>query len=114
MAAHATEALVRRFFAAVEASDGAAIATLLAEEAVHDAASGQRSVGRETARDAIMTTLLSARESRGDVVVMTDAGGGRAAAEFTLRGKGAASVGVTIFEIEDGLIGRVSEFRRGG
>lgn len=80
------EALVRAYYAAFNAGDRAAFLALLADDVAHDISQG----GRETGRAAFARFMdhmdRCYRERIEDVVVMVDASGTRAAAEFTVHG----------------------------
>jgi steroid delta-isomerase-like uncharacterized protein len=81
------EALVRRYYAAFNAGDRAAMCALLAEDVAHDVNQGGRRIGLPAFR-AFMAQMDAAYEERlEDVVVMADATGTRAAAEFVVVGR---------------------------
>jgi steroid delta-isomerase-like uncharacterized protein len=126
MADHATEALVRAYYAAFNASDMAAFLGLLADNVAHDASQG----GRETGRAAFAAFMAHMnrcyREQITDLVVMTTPDGTRAAAEFTVhgeyletdpgvppgtspaRGQRYTLPAGAFFEIRDGRVARIS------
>jgi len=80
------DALIKSYYAAFNRADFAALLNLLTEDVVHDVNQGGREVGRDAFAafmahmDACYTERLS------DIVVMTEPGGTRAAAEFTVHG----------------------------
>jgi steroid delta-isomerase-like uncharacterized protein len=83
----AAEALVRAYYAAFNAGDRAAICALLAEDIAHDVNQGGRRIGL-AAFKAFMAQMDAAYEERlEELVVMVDATGRRAAAEFVVVGR---------------------------
>ena len=120
------EALVRAYYAAFNAGDADAFLALLAEDVAHDISQG----GRETGRAAFGVFLAHMNrcyaEQITDLVVLTEASGRRAAAEFVVQGRYIATdPGVppatppasgqsytlpagAFFEICDGRIARIS------
>jgi steroid delta-isomerase-like uncharacterized protein len=83
----AAEALVRAYYEAFNAGDRAAMCALLAPDMVHDVNQGGRRCGL-AAFKAFMAQMDAAYEERlEDVVVMADASGRRAAAEFIVIGR---------------------------
>lgn len=112
-----TEKLLRRFFDAVNASDSAAALACLAEDVAHDRPGG-REIGHDAFRQFLAGRMRHGGETIADIAIMTDEGGGRAAAEFTRRGRGAIGASYStaaglFFEIDDGLITRVSDHAGG-
>ena len=81
-----TRALVRRYLDAFNASDFDAMEATLHEDVAHDINQGGREVGREAFRRFNMQMARHYDERLSDIVIMTDEHGGRAAAEFTVRG----------------------------
>ncbi|MEQ8827619.1 MAG: nuclear transport factor 2 family protein, partial [Parvibaculum sp.] len=81
-----TIALVRRYLDAVNATDSDGMLACLTEDVAHDINQGEREIGKEKFR------WFNARMSRhydeelGDIAIMVNEGGNRAAAEFTVRG----------------------------
>ena len=113
-----TAGLVRRFLDAVNASDSDTALGCLAEDVAHDLPDGTREIGHEAFRLFLAGRMRRADETIADIAIMTDTGGGRAAAEFTRRGRTVAgsapgqSYSVTaglFFEIDDGQITRISD-----
>jgi steroid delta-isomerase-like uncharacterized protein len=81
------EALVRAYYAAFNAGDRAAMCALLAPDVAHDVNQGGRRVGLPAFK-AFMAQMDAAYEERlEDIVVMADASGRRAAAEFIVVGR---------------------------
>lgn len=117
-----TEALVRQWYQRFNDGDRAGMLALLSADVVHDINQG----GREVGIDAFSTFLARMdrcyQERVGDLVVMADESGARAAAEFTVHGRyvatdeglpaasGQAYVlpAGAFFAIAGGRIGRVS------
>ena len=119
-----TRALVRRYLDAFNASDFDAMEETLHEDVAHDVNQGEREIGRDAFRRFNMDMARHYDERLSDIVVMVDEHGGRAAAEFTVRGiYRATAEGVPhaadqsyslpagiFFAIEDGEIVRVSTY----
>ena len=118
------DALIRAYYAAFNAGDFAGMVALLTEDVIHDINQGGRETGR-AAFTAFMARMgASYRERLEDIVVMTEASGTRAAAEFTVhgtylvadtgmpaaRGQGYVLPAGAFFVVRDGLIARVSNF----
>ncbi len=80
------ETLIRRYYDAFNAGDEAAFLALLAEDVVHDINQGGREVGREAFARFLSRMNRCYRERIADLVVLTEASGTRAAAEFTVHG----------------------------
>lgn len=80
------EILVRAYYDAFNRGDRAAFLALLADDVVHDISQGGQQVGRAAFAAFMAHMDRCYREEIGDLVVMTDATGTRAAAEFTVRG----------------------------
>jgi steroid delta-isomerase-like uncharacterized protein len=117
-----TAALIRKYLEAFNAKDFDAMLACLSEDVIHDINQGGREIGKEKFRwfNARMTRHYD--EKLGDIEIMVNDGGGRAAAEFTVRGTYLATdeglpeangqrytlpAGI-FFEIDDGEISRVS------
>jgi steroid delta-isomerase-like uncharacterized protein len=116
------EALIRSYYAAFNAGDFEGMIALLTEDVVHDINQGGRQHGRQAFR-AFMAHMDECYSERlEDVVVLTEPGGSRAAAEFTVHGTYKATdaglpeaVGQpyvlpagAFFEVRSGLIARVT------
>lgn len=124
MAASSAETLIRTYLDAFNTRDSEAMLALLSEDVIHDINQGGREIGREKLRWFHAKRSEYFDERLGDVVIMVSEGGNRAAAEFTVRGtyrKSAdglpAASGQSyslpagiFFEIDDGLISRVSDY----
>jgi steroid delta-isomerase-like uncharacterized protein len=86
MRMHATEALVRAWYAAFDAGDTAGMLALAAADVVHEVNDAPRRYGRD-ALAAFMARMHACYAGRVlDLAVMVDTTGHRAAAEFTLAG----------------------------
>ncbi len=122
MGAEQTRRLVTNYLDRFNASDWDGMAALVGEEVVHDINQGERQIGREAFHRFLVENSRYYDEKLGDIVVMTDESGLRAAAEVTVRGRYIAtapgqpeasdqsySLGAGLFfEIDDGAIGRVT------
>lgn len=124
-AAHA-ESLVRAYYDAFNAGDVEAFLALLTEDVAHDISQGPRQTGRALFRPFLEHMNRCYAEQIADLVVMTEATGTRAAAEFTVHGRYIATdLGVpggtppasgqtyvlpagAFFSIRDGRIARIS------
>lgn len=124
MARNEARELVGQYFEALNASDHGAVLELMGEDVVLDTEAG-REIGVERFRWFLAERARHFRETYGDVVILAEEGGVRAAAEYTVRGKYLAdadglpaatgqsysfTAGV-FFEIDSGRITRVSECR---
>ena len=119
-----TEALIRDYYAAFDRGDREAMLALLAEDVVHDVNQGPRETGREAFRRFLAHMDYSYRERIRDLVVMADATGRRAAAEFTVEGEYLATDAAlppargqryslpagAFFEVREGRIARVTTY----
>lgn len=119
-----TIALVRRYIDAFNAGERDAMLACLADDVAHDINEGGRKIGKDEFRWFLGMMDRHYRERLEDVVVMAGQGGGRAAAEFTVHGtylttaEGlpeasgqtyALPAGI-FFEVDDGLISRVTTY----
>jgi len=117
-----TERLIRAYYAAFAAGEREAMFALVAEDIAHDVNQGGRRLGKPAFR-AFLAQMDAAYEERiEDLVVMVDATGARAAAEFTVigrylrtdpglpeaRGQAYRLPAGAFFELRDGRIARVS------
>lgn len=84
---HPTEALIRRYYAAFNAGDRAAMLALLHDQVAHDPNQGQRRTGKPAFAAFLARMDGAYAEQLEDIVVMVDATGTRAAAEFTVAGQ---------------------------
>lgn len=122
MSRDATAALIRRYLDAFNAKDFDAMLDCLSDDVAHDINQGGREIGKEKFRwfNAMMSKHYD--EELGDIEIMVNDSGSRAAAEFTVRGTYLATAeglpeangqryslpaGI-FFEIDDGAISRVS------
>ncbi len=122
MSETATHELIDRFFSAANAGDLEGMLDCLHEDVVHDLNQGERQIGKQAFRWNRGLNAKYFRETFSDIIVMAGQGGGRAAAEFTLRGTYLATAeglppangqefvlrAGMFFEIDDGLISRIS------
>ena len=81
-----SETVVRAYYDAFNAGDFDAMVALLTEDVVHDINQGRREVGREAFAAFMAGMARSYSERLTDIVVMTESGGTRAAAEFVVHG----------------------------
>ncbi|AQZ32844.1 nuclear transport factor 2 family protein [Ectopseudomonas toyotomiensis] len=119
----ATE-LVQAYYAAFNAGDMPAFLDLLADDVVHDINQGERQVGKATFTAFMDKMNRCYRERLTDIVVMQNAAGDRAAAEFIVHGEYLAddeglppANGQTyvlpagaFFEIKHGKVARISNY----
>lgn len=119
----ATE-LVQAYYTAFNADDMPAFLDLLADDVVHDINQGERQVGKATFAAFMDKMNRCYRERLTDIVVMQNAEGSRAAAEFIVHGKYLAddeglppANGQTyvlpagaFFEIKHGKVARISNY----
>lgn len=119
----ATE-LLQAYYAAFNAGDMPAFLDLLSEDVVHDINQGERQVGKATFAAFMDKMNRCYRERLADIVVMQNAAGDRAAAEFVVHGEYLAddeglppANGQTyvlpagaFFEIKNGKVARISNY----
>ena len=119
-----TKTLVRRYLDAFNASDFDAMEATLHEDVAHDVNQGEREIGREAFRRFNLEMARHYDEQLSDIVVMVDETGGRAAAEFTVRGTYRETQGdlpaasgqsyslpaAILFEVDDERITRVTTY----
>lgn len=119
----ATE-LVQAYYAAFNAGDMAAFLDLLAEDVVHDINQGERQTGKAAFASFMEKMNRCYRERLTDIVVMQNADGSRAAAEFVVNGEYLADdeglppangqkyvlPAGAFFEIKDGKVARISNY----
>ena len=82
-----TTDLITAYYAAFNAGNAAGMLDLLTDDVVHDINEGERQSGREAFRAFLARMDAHYREQARDVVVMTNADGSRAAAEFVIHGE---------------------------
>jgi len=119
-----SETLIRRYYAAFNAADWAAMLDCLCGDVAHDINQGGRAVGRDAFAAFLGRMERSYREQLQDIVVMVSADGARAAAEYVVHGEYLADdeglppaqgqryvlPGGAFFEIRDGKLARVSNY----
>lgn len=119
----ATE-LLQAYYAAFNAGNMPAFLDLLAEDVVHDINQGERQVGKATFAAFMNKMNRCYRERLTDIVVMQNADGTRAAAEFVVHGEyltddeglppanGQTYVlpAGAFFEIKNGKVARISNY----
>jgi steroid delta-isomerase-like uncharacterized protein len=122
MAREATEALIRRYYAAFNAQDAAGMLACLSDDVIHDVNQGERRTGKALFADFMAHMNRCYREELRDISIMSNADGTRGAAEFVVHGKylttdeglpaarGQAYVLLagTFFALQGGLISRVT------
>ena len=79
--------LVLDYYAAFNRGDRAAMLALLTDDVVHDLNQGAREIGREAFAAFMARMDRSYREQLRDIVVMANAEGNRAAAEYVVHGE---------------------------
>ncbi len=119
-----TAALIRAYYAAFNRADFEGMIALLGDDVVHDANQGSRHVGKDWFRGFLAHMDRCYSEQVVDLVVLTEAAGTRAAAEFVIEGEYKVTdeglppargqryrlpVGA-FFEVHDGLIRRVTNY----
>jgi steroid delta-isomerase-like uncharacterized protein len=118
------ETLIRRYYDAFNAGDADSFLDLLTDDVVHDINQGERETGRAAFGQFVNRMTRCYRERIVDLVVMTEASGAHAAAEFIVHGEYlAADEGLppahgqryvlpagAFFGLRDGKIARVSNF----
>ncbi len=119
-----TEELIRSYYAAFNAADYDGMVARLTEDVAHDINQGARETGRAAFRAFLAHMEQCYSEQLKDIVVLVEATGTRAAAEFVVHGVYIATdTGLpeasrqtyvlpagAFFEVRDGLIARVSNF----
>jgi steroid delta-isomerase-like uncharacterized protein len=119
-----TEDLIRRYYAAFNARDWSGMVACLAGDVVHDVNQGERHAGKQHFSAFLAHMERCYREELRDIVVMANADGSRAAAEFIVHGKylgtdeglpparGQTYVlpAGAFFEVKAGLIARVTTY----
>jgi steroid delta-isomerase-like uncharacterized protein len=123
-AADRTDALILRYFAALNRSDIDGALDCLADGIVHDINQGPRETGKTAFREYLQRMLRSYREEIRDIVVMSVDDGTRAGAEFAVHGVYQASddglpaahgqryvlFGGAFFAINQGKIARITRY----
>jgi steroid delta-isomerase-like uncharacterized protein len=122
--AEQTIALIERYYAAFNAGDAEGMLACLSEDIAHDVNQGERETGKAAFRAFLARMERAYRERLSDIVIMTNADGRRASAEFVVHGDYlAADEGLppahgqpyvlpagAFFDIRDGLISRVTVY----
>lgn len=122
--ADATVALIRSYFDAFNRGDTEAMLACLADDVVHDVNQGVRRSGKRAFREFCRHMSRCYKERLEDIVVMSDATGARAAAEYNVDGKYLATdeglpaangqtyrlPAGTFFAVRDGRIARVTTY----
>jgi steroid delta-isomerase-like uncharacterized protein len=117
-----TERLIQAYYDRFNAGDTEGFLALLTDDVAHDISQGGREVGKEAFRRFLDHMNHCYREKIRDLVVMTDATGTRAAAEFMLDGTYLATDGDlppargqnyvlrvgAFFDVRGGKIARIS------
>ena len=122
MSRDTTTALIRRYLEAFNAKSSEGMLDCLSDDVAHDINQGGREIGKEKFRwfNAMMSRHYE--ETLGDIEIMVNESGSRAAAEFTVRGTYLATAdglppangqtyslpAAILFEVDDGLISRVT------
>ena len=116
--------LLHAYYAAFNRGDRDAMLALLADDVGHDRTQGGRHVGRATFAEFLARMDHCYSEQLRDIVVMVDASGTRAAAEYVVHGTYKADddglpaatgqtyvlPGGAFFDIRDGRIARVTNY----
>ncbi|MFT9257159.1 MAG: ketosteroid isomerase-related protein [Acetobacter sp.] len=116
--------LVARYYALFNAGDREGFLALLTDDVAHDINQGGREIGRDTFRLFLQRMDRCYSEQLKDIVVMADASGTRAAAEFIVHGtylstddglpdaNGQTYVlpAGAFFEIRDGRVARITNY----
>lgn len=117
-------ALVRRYYEAFNAGDADGMLACLTDDVAHDVNQGGRRVGKALFSEFCAHMARCYREQLSDIVIMPAADGSRVAAEFTVSGTYLSDdeglppatgqtyrlPAGTFFEIEGGLISRVTTY----
>lgn len=120
----ASEALINRYYTAFNARDHDDMLACVADDMRHDINQGGRELGKSAFAAFLQRMDGAYEEELRDIVVMTNADGTRAAAEFVVHGiykQGEEGLPLAhgqryilpagaFFEIENGLISRVSVY----
>jgi steroid delta-isomerase-like uncharacterized protein len=120
----ATESLIARYYEAFNRGDAEAMLACLSEDVAHDVNQGVRRSGKAAFRAFLQHMDRCYREQLNDIVIMANADGTRAAAEFNVHGTYLATdeglppangqtyalPAGTFFVVRDGLIARVTTY----
>ncbi|RVG72761.1 ketosteroid isomerase-related protein [Sinorhizobium meliloti] len=119
------QTIASHFIEALNDRDFDTLSRLVGEDVAFDSLTGERTLGAGALRSWVMNYFRHFDESFSDVVLMRDAAGERVAADTTARGtyretmagfpeasgQAYSIASVFVFEIEDGLIARLSHYR---
>lgn len=122
--AQATTALIERYYAAFNAGDAEGILACLTDNVAHDINQGERETGKASFRAFLARMASAYAEKLTDIIIMTNADGSHASAEFvvhgqylkgeeglpTARGQRYVLPAGAFFAIENGLISRVTVY----
>ena len=86
MSMQETIALIERYYAAFNRGDWNAMLDCLTDDVVHDLNQGSREEGRDTFREFLARMDRSYAERLADIVVLSNADGSRAGAEYVVHG----------------------------
>ncbi|RLQ88286.1 ketosteroid isomerase-related protein [Notoacmeibacter ruber] len=87
MSAEQTRKLIETYIDRFNESDWDGMAAMVGEDVAHDVNQGDRQIGRDAFHRFLVENSRYYDEQLGDVVIMTDETGNRAAAEVTVRGR---------------------------
>lgn len=124
MTVEATRSLIERYFQAFNDRSIQGMLDCMSEDMVHDVNQGGRRIGKEQFKTFLIHMARCYDEELADIVIMTTDDANRAAAEFTVhgtyretdddlppaRGQSYTISAGTFFEIDDGLITRVTTY----
>ncbi|MDE2149472.1 MAG: nuclear transport factor 2 family protein [Gammaproteobacteria bacterium] len=116
--------LIRRYYDAFNHGDWSTMLSFLTDDVAHDINQGARETGREAFRAFLGRMNRCYRERLEDIVILTDASGRRAAAEYVVvgeylatdeglppaRGQGYRLPGGAFFDLREDKIARVSNY----
>ena len=119
-----TRDLIGRYFDAFNAHSIEGMLACLSDEVVHDVNEGGRRIGKDAFEQFAIHMAQSYRETLSDMVIMVSEDGGRAAAEYTVHGtylttdeglppangQSYSLPAGSFFEVDDGLISRVTTY----
>jgi steroid delta-isomerase-like uncharacterized protein len=86
MSADTTRALIERYFAAFNGRNVDGMLACVADDVIHDVNQGERRVGKERFHAFCARMSHHYRETLTDIVIMANADGTRASAEFNVKG----------------------------
>lgn len=120
----ATQLLIRKYYEAFNAADMGAFLGFLHEQVAHDINQGERQIGRDAFAAFMKRMNRCYKEQIVELVIMTDAEGVHACAEFVVLGEYLATdqglppakgqkyqlPGAALFDVKDGKITRVTNY----